>query len=257
MTATKRRPSCAGVLAAALLLWMAHAGAAPATAAQILDAADHAELAARVSATGVSRVALLGDRIARVIRAPGGYQVEHDPGTGDLYLRPLPESADGTAPGLDRSPGQALPVALFVGTEKGFTYRLTLTPAERGPAQILIRNADIVSAETAETIAASDARIAAIARLIRAVANREPLAGYTIEGGGNRDADNTAVTVVEVWRGPRFSGWVVELGVDAPRDPEALAARLGPDIAAVWLADTGTGPRGGRFAVAVREGVSR
>ena len=249
MTRTKRKRNGSGILAAALLLCMAYAGAAPASATQILDAADHAEIAAQVSATGVSRLALLGDRIARVIRAPGGYQVEHDPGTGDLYLRPLPGGATNVAP--------AEPVALFVGTEKGFTYRLTLTPAERGPAQILIRNADIATAATAGTAAASDARIAAIAGLIRAVANREPLAGYTIEGGGNRDADDAAVTVVEVWRGPRFSARVVELGADAPRDPETLAARLGTDIAAVWLADHVARPAGGRLAVEVREGDLR
>ena len=244
-----------GALAAALLLWMAVA--APASATQILVAADHAELAAQVSAQGVSRVAVLGDRIARVIRAPGGYQVEHDPGTGDLYLRPLAGGAPGATAGPDRSPGLASPVALFVGTEKGFTYRLTLTPTERGPAQILIRNPEIAAKGTAEAAAEGDPRIVAIADLIRAVANRAPLAGYAIEGGGVGAVDDTAATVVEVWRGPRFSAWIVELGADTPDDPETLAARLGPDIAAVWLAEPDTGRRGGRLAVAVREGDLR
>ena len=248
MTRTKRKRNRAGMLAAALLPCMAYAGTAPASATQILDAADHAEIAAQVSGTGVSRVALLDDRIARVIRAPGGYQVEHDPGTGDLYLRPLSGGATDVAPGE--------PVALFVGTEKGFTYRLTLTPAESGPAQILIRNADLATAVTAGTAAAGDARIGAVAALVRAVANREPLAGYAIEGG-RRDADDGGITVVEIWRGPRFSAWIVELGADAPRDPETLAARLGPNIAAVWLADEVAGPAGGRLAVAVREGELR
>ena len=242
MTRTRRKRNGAGVLAAALLLYGAYAGAATASATQILDAADHAGLAAQVSATGVSRVALLGDRIARVIRAPGGYRVEHDPGAGDLYLRPLSEGATDMAPDG--------PVALFVGTEKGFTYRLTLTPAEHGPAQILIRNADIATASTAETAATGDARIGALAALVRAVANREPLAGYAIEGD-RREAGDSDIAVVEIWRGPRFSAWVVELGADAPRDAATLAARLGPDIAAVWLADDN------RIAVAVREGGLR
>ena len=231
--------------------------AAPASATQILVAADHAELSAQVSAQGVSRVAVLGDRVARVIRAPGGYQVEHDPGTGDLYLRPLAGGSPGAASGPDRSPGQASPVTLFVGTEKGFTYRLTLTPTERGSAQILIRNPDVAVEGTAEAPAEANPRIVAIADLIRAVANRAPLAGYTIEAGGAGDVDDAAVNVVEVWRGPRFSAWVVELGADAPNDPETLAARLGTDIAAVWLAEPGTGRRDGRLAVAVREGDLR
>ena len=42
------------------------AAVAPAAAMQILDAADHAELVAEISATNVNRIALMGDRIARV-----------------------------------------------------------------------------------------------------------------------------------------------------------------------------------------------
>ena len=76
----------AGALAALLV----HAAcAAPASALEVLEAVDHAELRARVSATEVTRIALAGDRIVRVIRAPGGFEAEHDPARGDLYLRPL------------------------------------------------------------------------------------------------------------------------------------------------------------------------
>ena len=89
---------------------------------QILEAADHAELSARISASEVSRIALVDDRIARVIRSPGGFETEHDPASGDLYLRPL---ADGAGDDTD-----AAPAVLFVGTEKGFTYRLS---AQRRP----------------------------------------------------------------------------------------------------------------------------
>ena len=146
-------------------------------------------------------------------------------------------------------------MALFVGTEKGFTYRLTLTPAARGPAQILIRNP---AAERAQATApAADTRIAAIAGLVRAVANREPLAGYRVESAPGEETGDAAFAVVEVWRGPSWSALAVKLGPRAPDDPAALAARLGPGIAAVWFAGPGVGPSGGRFAVAVREGVSR
>ena len=236
------------MLAAALLIHMV-LGAAAASATEILDAADHAELTAEVSATGVSRVALMGDRIARVIRAPGGFQVEHDPGTGDLYLRPLSAGPGGMPP--------VEPVALFVGTERGFTYRLALTPVERGPAQILIRNPEARAATGEGADAGGDPRTAAIARLIRAVASREALAGHAIEAGGDGLDGPAGTSVVEVWRGPRFSAWVMEIGPGGPADPAALAAGLGRGIAAVWLADPGAGPSGGRLAVAVREGGSR
>ena len=134
---------CATVLAAACLA--AALQPAPAAAIQTLEAADHAELEAAVSATGVSRVALADDRIRRVIRSPGGFDVEHDAASGDLYLRPL-EALD---PMSDERPGAALPITLFLGTERGFTYRLTLTPDARSSAQVLIRNAAAASGPAA------------------------------------------------------------------------------------------------------------
>ena len=137
-------PACAGSLAAALgAAALLAAAYAPAAAMQILAAADHAELTAEVSGRAVSRIALMDDRIARVIRAPDGFAVEHDPARGDLYLRPPGAGgADGTKTMRDR------PVTLFLGTEKGFTYHLTLAVRDRGSAQILIRDP---AARTGET----------------------------------------------------------------------------------------------------------
>ena len=141
-----------------------YVSAAPAAAMQILEAVDGAELTAEVSAGEISRIALVGDRIAKVIRAPGGFATEHDPATGDLYLMPeglaavpaavpdeVPEDpfgvASATAPvtpdrgmPVDRPVRPVRGVPLFIGTEKGFTYRLALIPVAGGSAQILIRN---------------------------------------------------------------------------------------------------------------------
>ena len=247
--------------------------AANASAMQVLDAVDHAELTAEVSATAVSRIALKDDRIARVIRAPGGFETEHDPGSGDLYLRP---PVPGTAPGNGTAGGPgdehgdaadpgAASVALFIGTEKGFTYRLTLTMADRGSAQILIRNAAATADRNTlqERKAAGDPRIGALVELVRAVARREPLAGFAIDAAGagdNREGDNGgAARVIETWRGARFEALVVEIAAQTFADAAGLAARLGPGIAAAWLAGPGTGPHGGRIAVLVREtaGASR
>ena len=205
--------------AAAVAAHLIYMGAAtPALAMQILEAADHGELAAKISATGVNRIALSHDRIRRVIRAPGGFETEHDPETGDLYLRPMaagqgaePESAGGS---------DGAPVTLFLGTEKGFTYRPTLTRSDRDSAQILIRNGAAVArgVDPAAATAGADPRIgslprtrsgvrgrprvAALVEVIRAVARREPPAGYAIETGtgaghrrpaGDRDLARAAV----------------------------------------------------------------
>ena len=260
--------AAAGMLAAHLIYMGA---ATPAQAMQILEAADHAELAAGISATGVNRIALSHDRIRRVIRSPSGFEVEHDPETGDLYLRPTaagqgaePEAAGGS---------DGAPVTLFLGTEKGFTYRLTLTPTARDSAQILIRNgAALARAEAAVQDAGADPRIgslprtrsgdrgrprvAALVGLIRAVARREPPAGYAIETGTGMAVGG--LPVIETWRGtgafprPRFAAHVVE-GDNAVVDAADLAGTMGRGIAAAWLAAPGSGPSGGRLAVIVTD----
>ena len=246
----------ASALIAAHLIYMG-AVAAPARAMQILEAADHAELAAEVSARDVNRIALSDDRIARVVRAPDGFAVEHDSRSGDLYLRPVSPAPAGEA---QSAPTAASPVTLFIGTERGFTYRLTLTPADRGSAQILIRNADTVPAVAGP--AAGDPHVAALVRLVRAVAKREPLPGYAIEAGGG--PVQVGLTFIETWRGPRLAALVFEAARSATGDADGAAGLAGTmsgiagigRVAAVWLAAPGTGPSGGRLAVTVTEPVA-
>ena len=236
-----RAISLAAVLVAAC--WVAGLLPAPAAAIQTLEAADHAELEAAVSATGVSRVALADDRIRRVIRSPGGFDVEHDAVSGDLYLRPLD--------GLEREADAAavLPITLFLGTERGFTYRLTLTPDARVSAQVLIRNtaaaADPVVQATAGPV--RDARVAELVRLVRAAARHEILPGYHVEAARSRRAPR----IIETWRGARFVAHVLAAGPDT--EVAALATRFGSGVAAVWVAAGRDHAAPDRIAVVVTE----
>ena len=254
---------------------------------RVLEAADHADLRAEISASGVVRIALAGDRIARAVRGAGGFGIEHEPANGDLYLRPL-NAAGG---GADRAvaattatlatpaarpvvPAPAAgPRVLFIGTERGFTYRLTLVPVAGGPAQVLIRN-PAAEKPAASATTSTDTRIGALVRLIRAVARREPLAGHAIHAGPARTpiragpASGTSVpglTVIETWRGSRFAALVFEAAPSASPGSRSgagegagLAGTIGGlpglgRVAALWLAAPGTGPSGGRLAVAVVE----
>ena len=256
MTLLPSRRRFSLLLATRLVLMGAVLAPAPALAMQILEAADHAELAADISATGVNRIALHGDRIARVVRSPDGYAVEHDAASGDLWLRRI-----------DEGPAHGTPVTLFIGTEKGFTYRLTLTPSERNAAQILIRNVDALpdraqgNHDMAGMAPAGDPHIAALVRLVRAVARREPLPGYEIHAGG---PSHSGLIPIETWRGPRFRALVFEAGRSAPAGGDGSAGLAGTigalpgagRVAALWLAAPGTGPSGGRLAVAVTEAAA-
>lgn len=244
----RRSPAAVGAFLAAA------ASALPAWAMQILPATDHAELSAEVSATSVNRVALDGDRVARVIRSPDGFAVEHDPKRGDVYLRPLrarsseaPYGAAGADAGADGPPRTA---TLFLGTEKGFTYRLTLAAVDRDSAQVLIRNAAALDAVESAAAFEGETRRAALVALVRAVARREPLPGYVIESPARTSPGPLAA--VETWRGARFVAHVFEVAA-AEDDASALASRLGAGVAAAWVSGAGTGPGGGRLGVAVRE----
>ena len=249
MTIIGSRPRAA-LLALHILAMAALAAPAPALAMQVLEAADHAELAAEISATNVSRIALAGDRIAKVVRSPDGFAVEHDAASGDLYLRPV--AAEAVEPGHD-------PVTLFVGTEKGFTYRLTLMPAARASAQILIRNAAALPGAAVADPIAGGPHVAALVRLVRAVARRDLLPGYAVHAGG--EALQPGLTLIETWRGPRFAALVFEAARPASEDAEGAAGLAGTigslpgvgPVAALWLAPPATGPSGGRLGVAVVE----
>ncbi len=222
---------------AALLLTAFMFRATPASAMQILDAADHAELVAVVSDRAVSRITLAGDRVARVIRGASGFAVEHDKARGDLYLRPLePEAQTGKS------------VTLFIGTARGFTYRLKLRTVARDSAQILIRNAAAISRTDGPKT--SDGRVGALVALIRAVARREVPSGYAVETPQERPR-NDGLSLLEVWRGRRFTARVYETKADP--DYEVLMKSIELGAAALWRSLQASGPSGGRLLVAVHE----
>ena len=240
-------------LGIALILYM---GVAPAGhALQVLEAADHAELEAEISATALNRVALENDRIARVMQAPGGLLVEHDPVRGDIYVR---VNAPGGAGAADFASGRlsgATPLTLYLGTERGLTYRLSLRAVERDSAQILIRNAaaaaGIVHGEgIAGAGAPGDAYASDLVELIRAAASNAPPPGYGIEPGAahggpavGRPADGRsaaggqgmAITLIETWRGRRYRVRVLSVAAGADLDAWALAAGSGAGVLAAWV----------------------
>ncbi len=112
---------------------------------------------------------------------------------------------------------------------------------------------------------AGEPHVAALVKLVRAVARRDVLPGYAIHAGG-RTAP-TGLTLIETWRGPRLAALVFEAarpvspgslsGAGEDGDANAgLAGTIGAlagigRVSALWLAAPGTGPSGGRLGVAV------
>ena len=279
---------CAGSVLGASVVETAPA--AQNQAPRVVTAADHAELRADIAQNGVVRVALLKDRIDRVVHAPGVWRVEHDTGAGDVFIRRLPQSTETVEP--------AEPAEFFIGSEQGFTYSLKLRPVAGGASQLLIRNPAIEDAEdatSATSIAArmtGDAHVADIVALIRAVANREPLPGFLVERNGRAGqfeqgiearspleiesahpgihvVGPEGVALIEVWRGARIEALVLSLGSalasapahpigprEVPVDAKTLASLFAPGVLATWIDDEDTqNTQNTRIAVIVREGV--
>ena len=266
------------------------APAAQNQAPRVVTAADHAELRADIAQNGVVRVALLKDRIDRVVHAPGVWRVEHDTGAGDVFIRRLPQSTETVEPVESAEAAE-----FFIGSEQGFTYSLKLRPVAGGASQLLIRNPaieDAQSAAGATSIASrmtGDAHVTDIVALIRAVANREPLPGFLVErvervgqaeqgiepglspeteeaSPGSDALSQQGLALLEVWRGARIEALVLGLSPalfpapaypigprETPVDAKTLASLFAPGVLAAWIDDKDT--QNTRIAVIVREGV--
>lgn len=234
-------------IAAVCLSLLVYMGAsATARALQVLQASDHAELIAEISDTDVNRIALDGDRISRVIQSPGGFTVEHDPVRGDLYLHP--DAAAVFAP----VPATA-PVTLYVGTEQGFTYRLSLSAVSRDSAQILIRNGAVAARAVDRTRTVGGDRRGELVSLILAVARREPMPGYVMVPAPASAMSAERGSVVELWTGPRFTARVLRTPGEDVEDAAQLARFSGAAVVAAWLSPPGRGPNGERIAVLVED----
>ena len=257
-----------GFVCAAFIIYM---GLPPAGhALQVLEAADHAELEAEISATALNRVALENDRIARVMQAPGGLVVEHDPVRGDIYVR---VNAPGGAGAADHATGRlsvAAPLTLYLGTERGLTYRLSLRAIERDSAQLLIRNTAVAGIAHGEGIAGAgapgDAYASDLVELIRAVARSAPPAGYGIEPGAahgrpahgssaarsaSAGGQGMAVTLIETWRGRRYRVRVLSVPAGGGLDAQMLAASSGVGVLAAWVSEGTVNVGGARRAAVV------
>ena len=194
------------------------------------------------------------DRVSRVIQSPGGFTVEHDSVRGDLYLYPdraaLRAADPFGAPDGSRAPA---PVTLYLGTELGFTYRLSLSAVSRDSAQILIRNAAVTASSVGRTRPVAGEHRDEAVSLILAVARREPVAGYIILPTAVSMTSPERGSLVELWRGPRFTARVLRTPAGGVEDAQQLARRSGANVVAAWLSAPGRGPNGERIAVLVED----
>ncbi|WP_391349491.1 type-F conjugative transfer system secretin TraK [Azospirillum sp. A23] len=150
-------------------------------AMQIKKVVDGGEISATVSKLDPNRIAVVGDRVTSVKMEKGAFSATVDKATGDLYVQTLPG-------------GEGAPLNFFLTTERGYTYKLLLTPGDRPSEQIALHNPQVNGSKEAGDWERETPFQESVVRLIRSMVLEETIKGYEISapdtsydlGGGIR-----------------------------------------------------------------------
>ncbi len=107
-------------------------------AAQIHPLNDLKVIEVPISQTGLTRIAVKGDRIADVFGMSGEYVMEADETQGQVFIRPF-------EPALN-------PISLTVTTEGGHTQDLRLVPKNQAPEALILKAEQSPDAQKAEML---------------------------------------------------------------------------------------------------------
>ena len=133
-------------------------------ALQIREVVESAEIQANIARGDLNRIKVAHDRISKA-RANAGYAtIEFEASTGEIFLR--------------TSNKRYSPVSVFLTTEKGFTYKLLLTPKNIPSEQIILRNLATVS-DHVEAIKKSDYK-GVIAKIYKAMVQSQGIEGFEV-----------------------------------------------------------------------------
>lgn len=160
------------ILTHLLATFFVYTGAiAPALADQFRSIADNGTIEGYASSLDITRISLIGDRVASVKKADADefgddFNVAHDTITGDVYLT-LPAIYEQTH------------LNFFITSQKGFTYKVHLAIRDTPSTQIFVQNPGVGS-ERAESWELETPFRQTVVRLIRAMWNGATVEGYEV-----------------------------------------------------------------------------
>lgn len=135
--------------------------------AQVIEAKDGEYVAAIISASSINRITLEDDRIKSANKSDPSFVFDHDSSTGDLFVKFLKD----TQPKI---------IELFITSEKGKTYHLSLSPRKQPGQTVTIRNTDISKAAARRFEGKSPFK-EGMAKLFKAMITRTSLKGYEVK----------------------------------------------------------------------------
>ena len=161
-----------------------------AQALQALDVSDGGTTYARISAEDLTRLSINNGRIASWHAPKGKLVIQKNAKSGELYVRPL---------------NRDVPVSLFVTSDKGSTYAITMMPVDMPAESIILNEARRQTPSTIERAGARDETIKAL--MLAMAADRMP---PDIEVRESRQSfslwQGSRLTLVRSWLGTTLMG---------------------------------------------------
>lgn len=151
----------------------------------------------RVSSSALNRIAVEGDRIQSVKGISGQFQLDKDPHLGQIFIQPALENKES--------------VHLFLTTELGFTYALSLEASDIPPESI------ILVPKLQQSVAAkwekSSSYEQVLTNIIKTLHNQTALEGFSVETINQKLAkvQGASVTHAKSYLGDKLQGQRLEI----------------------------------------------
>ncbi|MDA0967624.1 MAG: type-F conjugative transfer system secretin TraK [Proteobacteria bacterium] len=191
-----------------------------ADATQIKLAADNAEISGKLSVIDINRLSLVNDRIKSVKTNKYGYEFINDEASGDVYIKTTSDNIGD-------------PLNAFIISEKGFTYKLLLSPLDIPSEQIFIKNPAITTEESQKENNVPLPYKEEIVRLIKQMGKGEIDIGYQVKSVKipvyMKDR-SLRLTKRVIYQGTKYEGLIYDLknlSEDVKEITEELFAKQG------------------------------
>lgn len=144
---------------------------------QRIPVQERVAVTAWISATALNRIAIEHDRILSVKGTTGQFELEKDADIGQIFLKPiLAPNRDSSDNAPEPSQPNVEPIHIFLSTENGRTYSVSLIPDERAAESIVLAPLDTIN-----TWERTGAYESLLKDLIKALHTQTPLPGFEIQ----------------------------------------------------------------------------
>ena len=163
---------------------------------QRIPVQDGIEVSANISSTGLNRIAIENDKITGIKGTAGEFEYDKDTENGQIFIKPI-EVKD-------------KPIYVFLTSESGNTYSLSLTTSEVSPENIILVPVDKPKPTNGEQ---STSYESTLKQLISAMHTQSSIEGYAIEGVKVRlpKIQNAKVTHVQSYMNSKLQGEILEV----------------------------------------------